>query len=71
MSNVVKVRFSYRKLSSKVIGSWLMAFTWYQARWRQLPLGPYPPACESYKHFLGYATIISAFVKTLPKWRSR
>ena len=44
-----------------------MAFAWYQARWRQFPLGPYPPTCESYMYFLGYATIIGAFVKTLLK----
>ena len=48
MLNAVNVRFSYRKLSSLVIGSRLMVFAWYQARWRQFPLGPYPLVCESY-----------------------
>ena len=43
---------------------------WYQARWRQFPLGPYPLVCESYKHFLDYVTIIGAFVKTLLRWQS-
>ena len=70
MLNAVNVRSSYRKLSSLVIGSQLMVFAWYQARWRQFPLGPYPLACESYKHFLCYATIIGAFVKTLLKWQN-
>ena len=71
MLNTVNVRFSYRKLISLVIESWLMVFTWYQARWRQFPLGPYPLVCESYKHFLDYVTIIGAFVKTLLRWQSR
>ena len=70
MLNTVNVRFSYRKLSSLVIGSWLMVFAWYQARWRQFPLGPYPLVCESYKHFLDYVTIIGTFVKTLLRWQS-
>ena len=70
MLNAVNVRFSYRKLSFLVIGSWLMVFVWYQARWRQFPLGPYPLVCESYKHFLDYVTIIGAFVKTLLRWQS-
>ena len=70
MLNAVNVRFSYRKLSSLVIGSRLMVFAWYQARWRQFPLGPYPLVCESYKHFLDYVTIIGAFVKTLLRWQS-
>ena len=65
MLNAVNVRFSYRKLSSLVIGSRLMVLAWYQARWRQFPLGPYPLVCESYKHFLDYVTIIGAFVKTI------
>ena len=65
MLNAVNMRFSYRKLSSLVIGSRLMVFAWYQARWRQFPLGPYPLVYESYKHLLDYVTIIGAFVKTL------
>ena len=71
MLNTVNVRFSYRKLSSLVIGSRLLVFAWYQARWRQFPLGPYLLVCESYKHFLDYVTIIGAFVKTLLGWQSR
>ena len=70
MLNAVNVRFSYRKLSSLVIGSWPMVFAWYQAKWRQFPLGPYPLVCESYKRFLDYATIIGAFVKILLRWQS-
>ena len=70
MLNAVNVRFSYRKLSSLVIGSRLMVFAWYQARWRQFPLGLYPLVCESSKHFFDYVTIIGAFVKTLLRWQS-
>ena len=70
MLNAVNVWFSYRKLSSLVIGSRLMVFVWYQARWRQFTLGPYPLICESYKHFLDYVTIIGAFVKALLRWQS-